>query len=44
MLLSGFRNIDKLKDLPNEQSIRQWSVRLGFNPGLNHTKDLKNGT
>ena len=28
----------------NEQSVRQWSVRRGFNPRSSHTKDLKNGT
>ena len=26
------------------KSVHQWSGRLGFNPRLGHTKDLKNGT
>ena len=26
---------------PNEQSVRQWSERPGFNPRSSHTKDSK---
>ena len=29
---------------PYEQRVRQWSVRPGFYPRLNHTKDSENGT
>ena len=28
----------------NEQSVRQWSGRQGFDPRSSHTKDSKNGT